>query len=179
MTLIEVSIVVLLIGILVAASLPTFVGGRNRAQDVEAQARLDTAIKAADVYYSTDQTFSGLTDASGSGVIRSWGVTALQGLEPSVTFTAGTLDTSGSTAVDGEVHGTSTAKADNGQLLALWTPSRTGTWYCAVVAKQYSTRWRTYPDSPFRGQPGVFKGRAGQRTDVDSAAECFERATGW
>ena len=49
-TLIEVMVVVLIISVLVAIAIPTFVGARARAQNVEAQARLDTAITTAEIY---------------------------------------------------------------------------------------------------------------------------------
>ena len=51
-TLIELMVVVLIIGILIAIALPTMVGARTRAQDRAAQADLRGALVAAKTMYS-------------------------------------------------------------------------------------------------------------------------------
>jgi type IV pilus assembly protein PilA len=53
-TLIELMVVVLIIGILVAIALPTFLGARARAQDAAAKSSLRTALTAGRVLFSTD-----------------------------------------------------------------------------------------------------------------------------
>jgi type IV pilus assembly protein PilA len=55
-TLIELMVVVLILGILVAIGLPTFLGARSRAQDSAAKASVRTALTAGRVIFSTDQT---------------------------------------------------------------------------------------------------------------------------
>ena len=50
-TLIELMVVVLIIGILVAIALPTFIGARTRAQDAAAKAILKNALTGAKSYF--------------------------------------------------------------------------------------------------------------------------------
>ena len=61
-TLIELMVVVLILGILVAIALPTFLGARSRAQDSAAKATVRTALTAGRVLFSTDQDgYGGVT----------------------------------------------------------------------------------------------------------------------
>lgn len=64
-TLIELMVVVLIIGILIAIGLPTFLGLRKRAQDRAAQSDLRNALTAAKAYYTDDETFVGFNAAEG------------------------------------------------------------------------------------------------------------------
>jgi type IV pilus assembly protein PilA len=76
-TLIELMVVVLIIGILIAIALPTFLGARKRAQDRAAQSSLRNGIAAAKTCFTDNDTYTGCDDA------------ALNGIEPSLTFQAG------------------------------------------------------------------------------------------
>ena len=75
-TLIELMVVVLIIGILIAIALPTFLGARTRAQDRAAQSSLRNAIAAAKTCFTDNDTYTGCTDA------------VLLGVEPSLGFQA-------------------------------------------------------------------------------------------
>src|SRR3954464_7902519 len=74
-TLIELMVVVLIIGILIAIALPTFLGARARAQNRAAQSNLRNALAAGKTFFTDGQTYVGFTTA---------GVAA--GIEPSLTW---------------------------------------------------------------------------------------------
>ncbi|MDH4113463.1 MAG: prepilin-type N-terminal cleavage/methylation domain-containing protein, partial [Actinomycetota bacterium] len=67
-TLIELMVVVLIIGILIAIALPTFLGARERSQDRAAQSDLRNSIAAAKVIYADTIDYSAITIAEMSAV---------------------------------------------------------------------------------------------------------------
>ena len=71
-TLIELMVVVLIIGILIAIALPTFLGARERAQNRAAQSSLRNALVAAKTSYTDTSDYSGAT------------TTGLPAIEPSL-----------------------------------------------------------------------------------------------
>jgi type IV pilus assembly protein PilA len=83
-TLIELMVVVLIIGILIAIALPTFLGARERAQNRAAQSDLRTTIAAAKTSYTDNDSYVGAT------------TTGLAAIETSVTYVAaGTASATG------------------------------------------------------------------------------------
>ena len=62
-TLIELMVVVLIIAVLLAIAIPTFLAARNRASDRLAQTSLRTALNNARVIFSDHQSFAGADDA--------------------------------------------------------------------------------------------------------------------
>jgi type IV pilus assembly protein PilA len=57
-TLIELMVVVLIIAILIAIAIPTFLGARRRAQDRQAQSLLRNAMTAEKSYYADEQSYT-------------------------------------------------------------------------------------------------------------------------
>ncbi|MCP4224309.1 MAG: prepilin-type N-terminal cleavage/methylation domain-containing protein, partial [Actinomycetia bacterium] len=76
-TLVELMVVVLIIAILVAIAIPTFLGARTSAQDRAAQSDLRNALTAEKVFYVDNEIF---TDNSAG---------ALAAIEPSINWGAG------------------------------------------------------------------------------------------
>src|SRR4051812_28499030 len=97
-TLIELMVVVLIIGILIAIALPTFLGARKRAQDRAAQSDLRNALTAAKTYFTDGDTYAGFNAAG-----------VASGIEPSLTWVLAdgaaatgsvTINTSSATTVE-------------------------------------------------------------------------------
>ena len=65
-TLIELMVVVLIIGILIAIALPTFLGARNRANDKAAQSGLRNALAAAKTCFTDKDAYGWDSDADGT-----------------------------------------------------------------------------------------------------------------
>jgi type IV pilus assembly protein PilA len=80
-TLIELMVVVLIVAILLAIAVPTFLGARTTANDRATQANVRNAFTTARIYYNGPGEY---TDD----------VTAMTALEPSITWTNSPLDAS-------------------------------------------------------------------------------------
>jgi type IV pilus assembly protein PilA len=100
-TLIELMVVVLVIAILLAIAIPTFLGARKRAQDSVAKTSLRNALSAANVMFTDAQTFATATESATTG---------LPTVEGSLTYVAaGTAATTGGKSISVAVTTTSTA----------------------------------------------------------------------
>jgi type IV pilus assembly protein PilA len=64
-TLIELMVVVLIIAILIAIAIPTFLGLRRRAQDRAAQSDIRNGLTAAKAFYTDAETYTGFDAADG------------------------------------------------------------------------------------------------------------------
>ena len=78
-TLIELMVVVLIIGILIAIALPTFLGARTRAQNRAAQSDLRNALVAAKTMYTDSSTYAAAISTAGTGLVS---------VEPSLCYVA-------------------------------------------------------------------------------------------
>ena len=88
-TLIELLVVILIIGILAAIALPSFLGQRSKAQDTEAKSAARTAQTAMESYYTDSQTYVGMD------------VAALKKVEPSLAQGQGNTLAVGTPTADG------------------------------------------------------------------------------
>jgi type IV pilus assembly protein PilA len=81
-TLIELMVVVLIIGILVAIALPTFLGARARAQNRAAQSDLRNGLAAAKVFFTDADTYTGFNTNCAAGAACT-AASAPETIEPS------------------------------------------------------------------------------------------------
>jgi type IV pilus assembly protein PilA len=117
-TLIELMVVVLIIGILVAIALPTFLGARQRAQDKAAESNLRNGIAAAKTFYTDGDTYTGFAAAGGVAA----------GIEPSLTWADGGAPTVGTVSIF-------VPAGANQQQIALVTQSASGTNFCMAESE--------------------------------------------
>ena len=75
-TLIELLVVIIIIGILLAIAVPSYLGFRTRANDAAAKANIRAAIPSAEAYYADNGSYSGL-DLTGLKTVD-------QGVSPSL-----------------------------------------------------------------------------------------------
>jgi type IV pilus assembly protein PilA len=114
-TLIELMVVVLIIGILIAIALPTFLGARKRAENRAAQTNLRNSLTAAKTFFSDNDTYTGFTGTCVATV--SCGAT----IEPSLTW---------SDTVTPAIVGTITVSKVTATTVTLTTKSQSGNFYC-------------------------------------------------
>jgi len=110
-TLIELMVVVLIIGILIAIALPTFLGARSRAQDRAAESSLRNGLVSAKTFFTDGDTYTGFGPATNN---------VASGIEPSLNW----VDTVAATAAQaGGKTADIAVAAGNGLLLVAYSDS--------------------------------------------------------
>jgi len=110
-TLIELMVVVLIIGILIAIALPTFLGARTKAQDRAAQSTLRNGLTTAKACFTDSDVYTGCDNAK------------LQTSEPSISFKGNAVASTGPKEVSVKVVSATVmvlaAKSDSGSCFTL------------------------------------------------------------
>jgi type IV pilus assembly protein PilA len=114
-TLIELMVVVLIIGILIAIALPTFLGARNRANDKAAQSGARNALVAAKTCFTDKDTYTGCDNA------------ALQLIETSLSFKTDAQGSAGPNEISVSVPAAGPPVTSAGDQIDLAAWSKSGT----------------------------------------------------
>jgi type IV pilus assembly protein PilA len=70
-TLIELLVVIIIIGILLAIAVPSYLGFRDRANRAAAQANVRAAVPAVEAYFADNSSYAGMGgDSNGDGVLN-------------------------------------------------------------------------------------------------------------
>ena len=92
-TLIELLVVIIIIGILLAIAVPSYLGFRGRAADSSAKANVRAALPAVEAFYADNGTYTGMT------------VAALQAIDQNVNLDGAPVVTATTYCIDSTVSG--------------------------------------------------------------------------
>ena len=90
-TLIELMVVVLIIAILIAIAIPTFLGARTKANDAASKSDLRNGLAAEETVFTDNQTYS--VDTAAGGVLKTAESSLQWGTKPVVAFIGGDTST--------------------------------------------------------------------------------------
>jgi type IV pilus assembly protein PilA len=131
-TLIELMVVVLIIAILIAIAIPTFLGARKRAQDRQAQSNLRNALTSEKTYYADAQIYTGVA-------------TDLSAIETNINFTTRDAASRGALAT------LDSAAVPANQAVEIESLSKSGTMFCILDVSQTLTTAANYNGSTVAG----------------------------
>src|SRR6202041_2153435 len=120
-TLIELMVVLLIIAILLAIAIPTFLGVTNTAGDRAAQSNLTNAITEAKALYQINQSYSGTTGA--------YTAAQFQSQAPEFTWTTAACTSSNGNCVSFAVFNVNQNGDGQGLALAVYSAKTATCWY--------------------------------------------------
>lgn len=140
-TLIELMVVILIIAILLAIAIPTFLGARGRAQNRAAEANLRNALTASKTGYTDSQSYYGTASLA-----------SLSSIEPSLSWVS-SAPAKGTNAIGVNTY-------DSGNALCLWAQSSSGNYYGIFDVATSDTTYSTVGTIYFEGSsaPGCSSG---------------------
>ncbi len=106
-TLIELLVVIIIIGILLAIAVPSYLGFRSRAADSSAKANVRAALPAVEAFYADNGTYTGMTTV------------ALQLIDPNVKLDGNPVVTATPYCIDSLVSGSTWKIAGPGTTTAV------------------------------------------------------------
>ena len=124
-TLIELMVVVLIIAILIAIAIPTFLGARQRAQDKQAQSNIRNALTTEKTYYVDNQAYTA-TVASLSAIENSLDFSTL---DASLRGVVPTLVKVGTDVAGGVCLESDSKSGSKFFLVDITAGTQAGTWY--------------------------------------------------
>jgi type IV pilus assembly protein PilA len=101
-TLIELLVVIIIIGILLAIAVPSYLGFRDRAANNAAKANVRAALPAVEAYFTTDTA-----DGGGGGAYTGMTLAKLQTIDQNVKLAAVTVPTASTYCIQSTVSGKS------------------------------------------------------------------------
>jgi type IV pilus assembly protein PilA len=130
-TLIELLVVLLIIGILLAIAIPTFLSVTKTANNTAAQANLQTALTGADTYYTNNnQTYAGLYNGGTT-------VSGITAIDTGLTYVSG----SGAAAASTKANTISVNTGNSGSwlVLAAYAPGTKDCWIVVDLKSSQTT----------------------------------------
>jgi type IV pilus assembly protein PilA len=156
-TLIELMVVLLIIAILLAIAIPTFLGVTNTAGDRAAQSNLTNALTEAKSLYEVSQTYSPSGGSYTSGQFQSQA--------PEFTWTSGACTSTTNNCISFQVFGSTTTGDGQGLSLAAYSSKTSTCWYAFDLESSWGvTGGATFPNA------GVFYAKQSRPTSCAALA---------
>lgn len=174
-TLIELMVVLLIIAILLAIAIPTFLSVSGGARDRAAQSNLTNAVTDSIAYYQNSQTYDATTTSTSTSQGHAAGSTsvALQSAEPTFTWS----DVACTTATASKcvsVAPVDVASSNDGQGVILAAMSATGTCWYAMNLQATPAAYVASPlPADFTASTGAFAGQTALPASASTAGTYY------